>query len=77
MPIYTYTCRSCHQTFDHLARTLSDGASACPRCGADKPVKELSSFAAPASKSSPNAAACGTCDAAPRCPHACSGGCIH
>ena len=74
MPIYTYTCKSCTQTFDHLARTLSDTATTCPLCGAAKPVKQLAAFAAGVSKSVP---ACGSCEAAPSCPHACSGGCHH
>ena len=75
MPIYTYTCRACAKTFDHLARTLSDTAKTCPLCGAAKPVKELAAFAAGASKSP--TPACGSCEAAPSCPHACSGGCHH
>ena len=46
MPIYEYTCKKCGATFEHLARTLSDTAEKCPKCGARKPVKNLSTFSA-------------------------------
>ncbi|MDP6631121.1 MAG: zinc ribbon domain-containing protein [Kiritimatiellia bacterium] len=44
MPIYEYVCEACGCAFEHLARTLSDGAKKCPKCGAAKPVKQLSAF---------------------------------
>ncbi len=75
MPIYAYTCSSCNHAFDHLARTLSDRATKCPKCGAANPKKELAAFAAGVAK--PEAGACRSCEAAPRCPHVCSGGCSH
>ena len=44
MPIYEYRCAKCGHGFEHLARTLSAPAPACPKCGAKKPVKQLSVF---------------------------------
>ncbi|MBT3294681.1 MAG: zinc ribbon domain-containing protein [Verrucomicrobia bacterium] len=44
MPIYEYRCEACGHAFEHLARTLSDVAAACPECGAAKPAKQLSAF---------------------------------
>jgi putative FmdB family regulatory protein len=44
MPIYEYQCKKCGHTFDHLARTLSDTAKACPKCGARNPEKLISAF---------------------------------
>jgi len=44
MPIYEYVCGKCGHAFEHLARTLSDGAEECPKCGAAKPAKQFSSF---------------------------------
>ena len=34
MPIYEYLCDKCGARFEHLARTLSDAATKCPKCGA-------------------------------------------
>ena len=79
MPIYEYTCSRCGASFEHLARTLVDVAKACPKCGAPKPRKAFSSFAARV----PTAAskACDTCRTGPSCPSAgkgcCGGGCSH
>ncbi|MDD5707578.1 MAG: zinc ribbon domain-containing protein [Kiritimatiellae bacterium] len=80
MPIYEYVCRKCGHAFEHLARNLSDGAGKCPKCGAARPVKQFSSFAAMA-----DAAAGKVCDSCPTttsCPsagrgHCCSGACRH
>lgn len=44
MPIYEYKCEKCGHRFDHLARTLSDVAKTCEKCGARNPVKQLSTF---------------------------------
>lgn len=77
MPIYEYVCRACGKSFEHLARTLSDAARKCPSCGAAKPVKQFSSFAARV----PTAAgkACDSCATGPTCPTAgrgcCGGSC--
>lgn len=46
MPIYEYTCRKCGKNFEHLQRSRTAPAPACPECGAPKPVKQLSVFSA-------------------------------
>lgn len=46
MPIYEYKCKKCGHVFDHLARTLSDVARKCPKCGARNPDKQFSTFSA-------------------------------
>ncbi len=72
MPIYEYVCEACGHTFDHLARTLSDRARICPKCGAAKLRKALSSFAP--HMASAASKACDRCSTNPSCPHA-GGGC--
>lgn len=44
MPIYEYKCEKCGKRFDHLVRNLSESTPKCPKCGASKPKKQLSSF---------------------------------
>jgi putative FmdB family regulatory protein len=44
MPIYEYQCSACGKTFEYLARSLAEPAPKCPKCGAKKPRKLLSSF---------------------------------
>jgi len=62
MPIYEYKCGKCGHSFDHLARTLSDTARKCPKCGARNPVKQLSTFSASvAGKSAGSSCPTGTC----------------
>lgn len=46
MPLYEYRCRSCAETFEVLQRVGADGRELkCPRCGAERPERELSTFA--------------------------------
>jgi putative FmdB family regulatory protein len=73
MPIYEYVCARCGHAFEHLARRLNDAAGQCPRCGAARPRKVFSVFAARA----PTAAtrACDGCRTNPTCPSAGKGGC--
>lgn len=61
MPIYEYQCKKCGHTFEHLARTLSDTAKKCPKCGASSPSKQYSTFST--SEGFHGAASCptGTC----------------
>lgn len=77
MPIYEYHCRACGHAFEHLARTLHDGARACPKCGAAKPMKQLSTFAARADAKAGQV--CDSCPTTPTCPSAgrgcCGGSC--
>ncbi|MFC1498532.1 zinc ribbon domain-containing protein [Verrucomicrobiota bacterium] len=46
MPIYEYQCGKCKKSFEHLARSMSDPAPKCPKCGAGEVEKQLSSFSA-------------------------------
>jgi putative FmdB family regulatory protein len=50
MPLYEYRCEGCGERFEVLQR-LGEGADGltCPRCGAAKPSRQLSTFAAGAS----------------------------
>ena len=68
MPIYEYVCSACGHAFEHLARTLADGARTCPKCGAARPRKAFSTFAPRV----PTAAskACDACRTGPTCPSA-------
>jgi putative FmdB family regulatory protein len=73
MPIYEYTCSKCGHAFEHLARTLSDGAKTCPKCGAPRPRKAFSSFAAHVPTGASRA--CDRCHTSPSCPMAGKHGC--
>jgi putative FmdB family regulatory protein len=61
MPIYEYKCKKCGHAFEHLARTLSDGAKKCPKCGAKNPHKEFSTFSASVSEGSGTSCSMGSC----------------
>ena len=43
MPMYEYVCMKCEEHFEELVR--ADAQVACPRCGAEKVAKQLSTFA--------------------------------
>lgn len=47
MPLYEYRCGGCGERFEVLQR-MGEGAGslACPRCGAARPERQLSTFAA-------------------------------
>ena len=78
MPIYEYRCQSCRRSFEHLARRLTDVARNCPHCGAPRPVKQFSTFAARADAAAGKV--CDSCPTTPTCPSAgrgCGGGCLH
>lgn len=65
MPLYEYRCRDCGDRFEVLQR-LGEGAEKleCPRCGAGRPERALSTFAtASGSGSTRTAGGCG----APAC----------
>lgn len=64
MPLYEYQCAACGHVFEHLAKNTADKPRKCPRCGAGKLAKQLSTFAARgAEKSTDFGASCptGTC----------------
>jgi putative FmdB family regulatory protein len=62
VPLYEYRCAGCGERFEVLQR-LGEGAAGlrCPRCGAEGPTRQLSTFAAGAASStaSSSGAACG------------------
>jgi putative FmdB family regulatory protein len=48
MPIYEYRCQECDERFEAFRSIhASDDEVACPRCGARKPKRLLSSFSSP------------------------------
>jgi len=61
MPIYEYKCKKCGYAFEHLARTLSDGAKKCPKCGAKNPHKEFSTFSAAVQEGGSTSCSMGSC----------------
>ncbi len=66
MPIYEFKCDKCNHLFDFLARNISDTPEKCPKCGASKMSKQLSTFAAVATSNSGAACSMGSC-ATPTC----------
>jgi putative FmdB family regulatory protein len=75
VPIYEYTCKACHETFEQLQRTMSSAGDAtaakvkCPACGSTRTARTLSVFAVGAEASGGKAKAssdappgmCGRC----------------
>ncbi|MDZ7270423.1 MAG: zinc ribbon domain-containing protein [candidate division KSB1 bacterium] len=59
MPIYEYKCSSCGHVFDVLQKVGETGEHLrCPRCGAERPTRMLSSFAPSAQSASSGASSC-------------------
>jgi putative FmdB family regulatory protein len=49
MPLYEYRCEGCGERFEVLQRMGEAGDGlACPACGAARPARQLSTFAAAA-----------------------------
>ncbi|HEX2254573.1 MAG TPA: zinc ribbon domain-containing protein [Thermoanaerobaculia bacterium] len=47
MPLYEYRCDGCGHRFEVLQRMGEGGEDLlCPRCGAERPARQLSTFAA-------------------------------
>lgn len=76
MPIFEYVCRKCEHRFEKIV--YGAAAPECPACGAKKPERQLSVFAAgvgrgreAAARERAAGAACGTCGD-PRGPGSCS-----
>ncbi|MDI6874973.1 FmdB family zinc ribbon protein [Candidatus Solincola sp.] len=44
MPFYEYKCGDCGETFEYFARSMSDAAECCSRCGSREIKKLFSSF---------------------------------
>jgi len=62
MPLYEYVCDKCKTRFEFLARSSSDAAPECPKCGHKKTSRQFSSFSASVSGggASCSTGACGT-----------------
>ncbi len=46
MPLYAFTCNTCHQPFEKLVRSADAVAEVvCPTCGSASIKKQLSAFA--------------------------------
>jgi len=71
MPLYEYTCSSCQNKFEILARSFSDAAPPCPKCGAHGTERRMSAFAVGTSGPSlpQRPADCSQCEGGP-----CAGG---
>ena len=51
MPIYEYSCQSCHRRFSALVGVVAGAAKvACPRCGSKRLIKLVSRFSSPRSE---------------------------
>lgn len=61
MPIYEYKCGKCGNLFEHLAKNPSEPAPKCPKCGAEKPNKQLSAFATGSNNGGASSCPTGTC----------------
>lgn len=70
MPLFEYRCSQCGALFEHLARSSLDRPGACPKCGARKVEKQLSTFSA---RQAP-AAGLPSCATGSCSPSACSSG---
>jgi len=47
VPLYEFSCKSCHSNFERLMSFSSaEGGVACPRCGAPEARRLISTFAA-------------------------------
>ena len=54
MPIYEYQCQKCGKVFEIYQRLSEKGEDIkCPVCGAEKPVKRVSSFSSYGNSGSP------------------------
>ncbi len=61
MPLYEYQCEKCKHQFEQLAKNSSDRPSRCPKCGAKKPVRVISSFSSSAGSGGSDSCSTGTC----------------
>lgn len=62
MPLYEYRCRDCEERFEVLQR-MGEGADGltCPSCGAARPEKQFSTFAAGGAGDTASASSAGGC----------------
>lgn len=64
MPIYEYSCRRCHSSFEELVLSSAE-AVACPECSSPDVARELSVFSLPAGRSE-GVSAGGGCGCTPK-----------
>jgi putative FmdB family regulatory protein len=56
MPIYEFACPDCRKIFSFFSKTINPGRlPACPKCGNQKMVKQVSGFAMPRAVKEPPA----------------------
>lgn len=69
MPIYEFECESCREHSEIFLKSKDDPVS-CPKCGSQKLIKLLSSFAAHGGEREGSAAGenCSCCPAGGSCP---------
>ena len=60
MPLFEYKCAKCGAGFEVLVRSEKDTPKSCPKCGARKVEKQLSSFSASVSDGGVNLPSCAT-----------------
>ncbi len=61
MPLFEYTCRACGERFEALLPRAEADRAVCPKCGARRAKRELSTFAAAVGGKSEPACASGAC----------------
>ncbi len=61
MPLYEYECTKCGHRFEHLAKNSSEKPDCCPKCGAKKPERRLSSFSASTGSGGTGSGDAGSC----------------
>ena len=66
MPIFEYRCVPCGERFEALQSHSGDAAPGCPRCGARRVERLLSSFAVLNPRPEPAKGPCGSPDCACR-----------
>jgi putative FmdB family regulatory protein len=66
MPIFEYLCSACGERFENLVPRADAPDPPCPRCGAQRPRRQLSVFAVPRAKGDDRPGPCGSEDCACR-----------
>ena len=70
MPLYSYRCESCGESFEILQKSPESGSPVCRNCGDRKTVRLLSVPAPPVVKDDSGSGCCGSrsgCDNPKRC----------
>ncbi|TMB71756.1 MAG: zinc ribbon domain-containing protein [Deltaproteobacteria bacterium] len=64
MPIYEYSCRRCHHSFEQIVLSTREKVS-CPKCASNVVEKQLSVFSSPGSRAA-EAGPSGGCGCTPQ-----------